>query len=139
MASITPIFLNIKNSPTNPANFEVFVGYTVEFNNDDLETKQHYREICQLIGDDTPGDGIDDALHTVLNTITVFDGGTTGVGRFMTFEVPKTRLDEDNPGSPFPFADEIRARVTLVPIPATRESNQVVINGLVSTPISNPN
>jgi hypothetical protein len=123
MASIKPIFLQI--SPPVNANVNVFVRYGITFNNHDIATKQNYREVCQLIGDDTPGDGIDDALHTVLNTTTVFNGALE-VDRSMSFLLPARKLDEDN-GRPFPEADEIRARVTLLPIPTSRESNQVVI------------
>ena len=46
------------------------------------------------------------------------------------WNVPLSALDEDNDGVVI-RADEIRAKVTLTPIPASRESNLVVVGGVV--------
>lgn len=64
MASISPITLRIINVP-NSSNASVDVGYTFSASSHDLATQQHYREVCELIGDDVPGDGTDDLLRTL--------------------------------------------------------------------------
>jgi hypothetical protein len=126
MASITPITLTIQPVP-NSANVSVQVGYVVSGTSHDLATEQNYREVCQLIGDDTPGDGTDDILRTLFDTTTVFTGSafTRAIQLFM----PLSELDEDREG-PFIQEDEIRAKVTLTPIPTSRESNLVRIGGI---------
>lgn len=129
MASIQPINLRITRVP-NSANVSIDVGYVVSASNHDLATEQNYREVCELIGDDTPGDGTDDIIRTILDTTTVFGGTGVHITRAIQFFLPASALDEDS-GRPFLEEDEIRARVTLTPIPTRRESNQVVIGGLV--------
>lgn len=131
MARINPITLSITPVP-NSENVSVQIGYVVAANGQDLASEQNYREVCQLIGDDTPGDGTDDILRTVLDQTTVFSGNTAAFTRAIQFFLPKSVLDED--GGIIIDADEIRARVTMTAIPTSRESNQVVLGGLVVTP-----
>jgi hypothetical protein len=125
MARISPVNLQITPA-TNNAKVIVDVGYTVFGSDHDLTTEQHYLEVCELIGDDTPGDGTDDVLFKMLRTTTVFDG--SNFTRVLQEELDRSTLDEDSQ-SPFE-RDEIRARVTLTPIPTSRESNLIRMGGI---------
>jgi hypothetical protein len=131
MASIQPITLTITHIP-NSTDVSIYVGYMVSASSQDQATEQNYREVCQLIGDDTPGDGTDDIIRTIFDTTTVF---TTSVhfSRAIQLFLPASALDEDSE-RPFPEEDEIRARVTLTPIPTSRDSNLVRIGGPVADP-----
>ena len=128
MASVQPITLTITPVP-NSANVSVSVGYVVSGTGHDLATEQNYREVCQLIGDDTPGDGTDDILRTIFETTTVFTGNNVHFTRAIQLFLPLSALDEDNEG-PFIQEDEIRAKVTLTPIPTSRESNLIRVGGI---------
>jgi hypothetical protein len=128
MASVQPVTLTITPIP-NSTNVSVGVGYVVSASSHDLATDQHYREVCQLIGDDTPGDGTDDVLRTIFEATTVFSGNSAHFTRAIQLFLPRSVLDEDNDG-PFIQADEIRAKVTLTPIPTSRESNLVRLGGI---------
>lgn len=132
MASIQPITLRITRIP-NSANVSIDIGYTVSASSHDLATEQNYREVCQLIGDDTPGDGTDDIIRTVRDTTTVFTGNNVHFTRAIQLFLPASALDEDS-GRPFLEEDEIRAKVTLTPIPSSRESNLVRVGGPVINP-----
>jgi hypothetical protein len=130
MASISPVTLTITPS-TTPGMVNIFVSYQVHASGDDIATEQKYHEVCAIIGDDTPGDGTDDFLFNLSDGTTVFDGTSTGFQRSPEmWNVPLSALDEDNDGVVI-RADEIRAKVTLTPIPASRESNLVVVGGVV--------
>jgi hypothetical protein len=128
MASITPVTLTI-TPIADSADVSIQVGYEVRASNHDLATEQNYHEVCQLIGDDTPGDGTDDALRTIFDTTTVFTGNSVAFTRPIQLRVPRSELDEDSEG-PVIQADEIRAKVTLTPIPTSRESNLVRLGGI---------
>ncbi len=123
--TITPV--------ANSDNVSVYVGYMVAASSHDLATGQHYREVCELIGDDTPGDGTDDPLRTIYDATTTFDGSHSAYTRAIQLFLPRSALDEDS-GRPILDEDEIRARVTLVPIPTSRESNLIRLGGLVLNP-----
>jgi hypothetical protein len=129
MASIQQVTLAITPVP-NSANVSIDVGYVVSGSSHDLATGQNYREVCQLIGDDTPGDGTDDILRTIFDATTVFTGNSVHFTRAIQLFLPRSVLDEDNEG-PQIQEDEIRAKVTLTPIPTSRESNLVRIGGIV--------
>ena len=131
MASIQQVNLAITPALNN-ANVIVDVGYSVSGSSHDIATQQHYREVCQLIGDDTPGDGTDDVLRTIFDATTVFSGET--FERVLQVEVPRSVLDEDNNGIQIQ-EDEIRAKVTLTPIPTSRESNLVRMGGILPPPV----
>ncbi len=125
MASIQPITLRI--SPTLPNGMvSVDISYVVSASNHDLASEQNYREVCVLIGDDTPGDGTDDIIRTVVDQTLVFSGTFPHQSRAIQFFMPASQLNED--AGTFFDADEIRARVTLTPIPTSRESNLVQVN-----------
>lgn len=137
MALIQSIKLTI-TPVTNSENVSVYVGYIVSGSNFDVSSEQSYREVCELIGDDTPGDGTDDPLRIrkLLDTTTVFSANTAHFTRAIQLFIPLSALDEDNEG-PAIEEDEIRARVTLTPLPPSptrRESNMVRTGG-----ISEPN
>ena len=125
MASIQPITLRISNPLPNGL-VSVDISYVVSASSHDLASEQNYREVCVLIGDDTPGDGTDDILRTVVDQTLVFSGTFPHQSRAIQFFMPKSQLDEDS--GIFIDADEIRARVTLTPIATSRESNQVIVN-----------
>ena len=131
MANIGPVTLNISRVGANAL---VEVSYGVLAETRDLATQQPYREICRLIGDDTPGDGSDDIVAggTLLNAITVFTESNPEFTRILKRTLPLSNLDEDT-GGPLPEDDELRAVVSLTPLePAvrTRESNQIILKGL---------
>ena len=128
MASIQPITLRISNPLPNGL-VSVDISYVVSASNHDLASEQNYREVCVLIGDDTPGDGTDDVIRPVVDQTLVFSSTFPHQSRAIQFFMPASQLNED-PSGPFADlnADEIRARVTLTPIPTSRESNQVVVN-----------
>jgi hypothetical protein len=64
-----------------------------------------------------------------VNGTTVFSGNGAHFTRALQLFLPRSVLDEDNEG-PFIQADEIRAKVTLTPIPTSRESNLVRLGGI---------
>lgn len=132
MASIQPITLRITRI-ANSADVNIDVSYVVSASGHDLTTEQNYREVCQLIGDDTPGDGTDDILRTLFDSTTVFNGTTPHFQRVIQRRLPASVLDEDS-GGPAIEEDEIRARVTMTPIPTSRESNLVRFGGTVVNP-----
>jgi hypothetical protein len=129
MASIQ--FVNLSISPVpNSQNVSVYVGYAVQASSHDLATEQHYREVCELIGDDTPGDGTDDVIRTLYDATTIFSGTAQSYTRAIQLFMPLSELNEDS-GHPIFDEDEIRARVTLTPIPTSKESNLIRIGGPV--------
>ena len=148
MAEINEIKLEITKNPNNPANLFSEIRYSVQGNDDDVANERKYREICELIGDDTPGDGQDDALYLVRDLTMQFSGTAVVYVHDTVLDLPKSLYDEDR-DTAMPKPDELRARVTLIPIverepvfstenagvalaPAviTRESNQVVLNAI---------
>jgi len=131
MASIGPVNLRIIDVP-NSSNASIDVGYTVSASSHDLATQQHYREICELIGDDTPGDGTDDVLRTLRDEVIDFTDHPSFTRAIQVF-VPVSLLDEDR-GVVTQEEDEIRARVTLTPVPTSRESNLIRRGGPVINP-----
>lgn len=133
MATIGPVTLAITPVP-NTNLFGINVNYRISGSNHDVSFEMSYREVCQLIGDDTPGDGTDDPLHTLRDATITFSGTSVNFDRGFHLTLPANVLDEDR-GTFLPQADEIRALVTLTPIlQASRESNQVTINASVVSP-----
>jgi hypothetical protein len=129
MAKVGPVTLTIERT-LNPQQVSIQVGYVVTASNHDLESDQHYRETCVLIGDD-PGEANDLVLAggTMYDDTTVFDGNATGFTRALQKFLAAAALDEDNA---FAFQeDEIRAIVTLTAIPTKRGSNIVRVGGPV--------
>jgi hypothetical protein len=47
-----------------------------------------YREVCQIIGDDTPGDGTDDPLRLLVDQTITFSGTSTVFGRGFSLVLP---------------------------------------------------
>lgn len=125
MAKIQPITLTIPQNPNNNGKFPINISYVVSAGPNDSLTEQHYREVCELIGDDTPGDGTDDIIRKIFDGRLVFDSVFSHIQRSFQLELSRSELDEDN-ATAFQN-DEIRARVTLTPIPTSRESNQIVM------------
>jgi hypothetical protein len=127
MANISPVKLQIIERGGSAL---VQVSYTLSATLLDAQQEQAYRELVELVGDDIgPGE---DGRGEVIAGATVWDG----VVKFTTSQVaftqihektlPSGLLDED-PG-PVIQADELRARVTLTPLPPvspSRESNLV--------------
>lgn len=130
MATIGPVSLSITDQTSGEV--LVIVGYEITGSPHDAESEQAYREVVELIGVDSgePGeDGVDDILpiDKVSDGVTVFDTSHLGFVRSPHQTYSPAELDEDS----HPFlvrSDEIRARVTLTPLPPTapsRESNLV--------------
>jgi hypothetical protein len=130
MASIGPVTLSIFDGPDD---VRVRVDYEISATHHDAEHEQAYREVIELVGVDT-GEPGEDQVDDVIAAPSEWDGivvFTTSQVKFVRSpELPSfaaATLDED--AHPFvPRSDEIRARVTLTPLPATassRESNLV--------------
>jgi hypothetical protein len=132
MATIGPVTLTITR---DGANAVVGVSYTITGSSRDVATLQPYREICRLVGDDdTAGDGPDDAIPggTLKNVTTVF-AETAAVPISFQRILSASALNEDIHFNPaIAQMDEIRAVVSLTPIPVTgprsRESDIVSLN-----------
>jgi hypothetical protein len=133
MAKIGPVKLKID---VQGAQATLDVAYDIEFSAHDRQSQQAYKEECRLIGDDTnvgdpPAAGGDDTLGFL--TPPFFDdtkaGDSPTLARHWTKTVRKNDLDEDR--GAFSDSDELRARVTLTPVPPAtgkavhRESNLV--------------
>jgi hypothetical protein len=136
MASIGPVTLTITDQP--PSNVFVLVSNLLSATHDDGPHEQAYREVVELIGIDTLAG--EDQVDDIISLDPPF---WDGIVRFSTSEVafqqihertlPAQALDED-PDTFFLRADEIRARVTLIPLPPdapSRDSNLVVRGGVV--------
>lgn len=136
MAYIKPITLTITPQPTSPELF-VLASYAVTGEDGDGLNGRGYSVTCNIIGDDTPGDGSDDVLATFGPETITFSGTAAEFERIHEFLMTPAQLDEDNNGLTNQ-RDEIRARITLVAPTGevmTRESNQVLRGGL-ATPIA---
>ncbi len=124
MATVGPVTLSIFDQP--PDQVVVQAAYDVKGSGDDISSGQPYREVVELIGVDKgqPGeDGVDDVLDTISDGTVVFDGTHVSFLRSQQKQYPAAALDED-PHPFFPRTDEIRVRVTLMPV-AVGESNIV--------------
>ena len=135
MASISDVRLRIFE---NSGSALVEVSYTLSATQHDGEHEQAYRELVQLVGVDTgPGeDGQSELIPggTIWDGVVVFTTSQVAFVQSHERPVPSSILDED-PGIIRP--DEIRARVTLIPLPPTpptRDSNIVQRGELVVGP-----
>ena len=127
MASISAVSLSVV---TNVANADITVTYSLTGSAFDIASGQPYTEICRLMGDDTgivpAEDNVDDVipngLMTPIFSIPVVFTNALPINRTRTKTIAKSDLNEDV------GTDEIRALVTLTPLPplaVSRESNQV--------------
>jgi hypothetical protein len=131
MASIGPVKLNIKKQ--SDTEFLVDVKYEILFDSYDVGSNQPYAEVCRLMGDDTgtgdpPDAGPDDTIGflTPLFFRSTQADGSEKLERHWTKTFRKADLDEDR--GPIPNPDEIKAVVTLTPVPpatVTAESDLV--------------
>jgi hypothetical protein len=130
MASISNVVLRIFEGVPVAGQALVQVSYTLTATLHDAPHQQVYRELVQLVGDDQ-GRG-EDGQSELIAGGTIFDGNVTFTTSSVAFTqshertIPVAILDED-PG-PFIRTDEIRARVTLIPLAAAnpaRDSNLV--------------
>jgi hypothetical protein len=130
MASISNVVLRIFEGVPVAGQALVQVSYTLTATLHDAPHQQAYRELVQLVGDDQ-GRG-EDGQSELIAGGTIFDGNVTFTTSSVAFTqshertIPVAILDED-PG-PFIRTDEIRARVTLIPLAAAnpaRDSNLV--------------
>ena len=131
MASISDVRLQIFE---NQGSALVQVSYKLTASHHDGEHEQAYREVVELVGDDRRRG--EDGQNDLIAGSTIWDGEFKFSTSQVAFEhsrektFPSSILDEDGPFR----EDEIRARVTLVPLPATalsRESNLVRRGALV--------
>lgn len=119
MAKIGPVTLKLDRKG---AETTVDVSYEITFDKQDQDATQVYQEMCRLIGDDTNvGDpkeaGADDTLG-FLSPMFTEDTAAKGkptLERHFTKTFHTADLDEDRGQIPNP--DELRARVTLTPLP----------------------
>jgi hypothetical protein len=130
MASISSVLLRIFEGVPVPGSALVQVSYTLTATLHDAPHEQAYRELVQLVGDDSgPGeDGHNELIPggTVFDGTVVFTTSQVAFTQIHEITIPVGILDED-PG-PIIRADEIRARVTLTPlqpVSPTRDSNLV--------------
>ena len=127
MASISRVQLQIVERSGSAL---VQVSYTVTATQNDAVNEQAYRELVQLVGDDV-GVGEDGSSElipggTVWDGVVRFTNSQVAFTQSREITVPSAVLDED-PG-PVIREDEIRARVTLTPLPPaspSRDSNLV--------------
>jgi len=77
MAFITPIALRIFAKPNNTTQLAAEVRYVLQADGTDVADNQRYREVCALIGDDTPGDGTDDVLRVVRDVTSQFGSASS--------------------------------------------------------------
>ena len=142
MATVTNLTLAIQvvnNGPNLEAQIEV--EYDIVFSSFDQNSNQPYSELCRLIGDDTgiapAEDGADDLIPggqlfpvIILPPFNqVASNGQASVHRTRTRTLPLSALNEDQGAVANP--DELRAQVTLTPVPpvsVVRESSQVLLN-----------
>lgn len=136
MATIGDVVLRITDQPDGKSAV-VDVTYDITFDTYDQNSNQTYAEVCRLIGDDTivgdpPAAGTDDTLGFLTPLFfrhTRSDGQPT-LRREWTKKFRMADLDEDRGQIPNP--DEIRALVSLEPIPpaASRRESNVVIRSI---------
>lgn len=131
MASISNVRLEILEQQTSAL---VRVSFTVQATQQDGPNEQQYRELVQLVGVDE-GAGEDGTNELITNGIISdgiisFSNSQVAIVQIRERNVPLSVLDED-PGI-IPRRDELRARVSLIPLPprtAVRESNLVTRGG----------
>jgi|SoiMethySBSTD1v2_1073268.scaffolds.fasta_scaffold598210_2 hypothetical protein len=133
MVSIGNVKLEIfEGPPTTSAGFAIVrVSYQITATHHDAQHEQSYRELVRLIGVDTgPGeDGKSEILigGTIWDGVVVFSTSQVSFTQIHEKQLATSVLDEDSGPGPI-RRDEIRARVTLSPIPpasSNRESNLV--------------
>jgi hypothetical protein len=110
-------------------------GNAAMFNFDGSNTKQgQQRDAASRIGwsdsdERSPQGRVGLAAPVIARRIDGPYATTVFSGNSVHFILPRSVLDEDNEG-PFIQADEIRAKVTLTPIPTSRESNLIRLGGI---------
>ncbi len=117
MAKLSAVKLKIG---TKGAMIPVDVTYTITFSKKDIESKAVFKETCRLIGDDTdvgdpPSAGADDVLGFLTPMFNKKTAAEPSIERHWTKNYRKAQLDEDRGKD----VDEIRALVTLIPVPPT--------------------
>lgn len=133
MASVSNVRLEIFEQQGSAL---VRASFTVQATLHDAPHQQSYRELVQLVGvDEGIGeDGTNELLAngTISDDVISFSTSAVAIVRIRERTVPIAVLDED-PGI-IPRRDELRARVTLIPLPpgpVVRESNLVTRGGPV--------
>jgi hypothetical protein len=134
MASISNVRLEIFEN-REPA--LVRVSYRVQATHHDGPHEQAYREVVELIGvDEGVGeDGQNEVISVISDGVVVFTTSQAAFQRGPEKQVPRSLLDED--GGIIARRDELRARVSLVPLPprtVVRESNLVTRGEPVNAP-----
>lgn len=115
MAKLSAVKLKLS---TKGAMTTVDVSYTITFSKKEVTDKVVFKETCRLIGDDTDvGDPASAGADDVLGFLTpMFNKRTAAEGsleRSWTKKYRNAQLDEDRGKD----VDEIRALVTLIPVP----------------------
>jgi hypothetical protein len=130
MALIEYVKLQALSSP--PDSVVLNVSYKIEATLDDVAAGRTYRELVQLVkvGRKIGEPGIEHLVPdgTIWDGTVLFTGDEVGFNHSRELTVPSADLAQDSALQ----AEEIRARVTLAPMPAqspTMESNTVQLNG----------
>jgi hypothetical protein len=127
MAQLSNVALKIT---PDVANADIELVYKIDYNDTDVATNQQYDEVAKLIGVDLGvdpiivaggDDPIVDGQLSPTGSVVSPNGATSQVRKFAT-TIPLANLNEDVP--PVPNPDEIRASVTLTPIPPQAVSAQ---------------
>ena len=118
MAEIKDVKLTIDENKPVVGRAIIRVVYRVRPTEHDVEHRQMYRELVEVIGDDSgPGeDGVSEKLSVAPLSNSLVSFASQGwATRIHTKDVPISVLNED----PHPIfrTDEIQAQVTLTPIP----------------------
>jgi hypothetical protein len=134
MASIEYVKLEVLSSSS--PNVLVNVSYKILATLDDVPAGRTYRELVQLVkvGRMIGDPGVEHLVSggTVWDGTVLFTGDETGFSHTRELTLPAADLAQDSALQ----AEEIRARVTLIPLPATSptmESNTVQLNGPPTT------
>jgi hypothetical protein len=129
MALIEYVKLQVFSSP--PDSVAMNVDYKIEATLDDVPAGRTYRELVQLVrvGRKIGEPGIEHLVPdgTVWDGTVLFTGNEVGFTHSRDWTLSSADLAQDSALQ----AEEIRARVTLIPLPAqppTMESNTVQLN-----------
>jgi hypothetical protein len=129
MALIEYVKLEVLSS--SPGNVLVNVGYKIEAALDDVAAGRTYRELVQLVrvGRKVGVPGVEHLVPggTIWDGTVLFTGDQVGFTHSRELSVPAAAIAQDSALQ----AEEIRARVTLIPLPPqspTMESNTVQLN-----------
>ena len=130
MAAISDVLLEIFNQSGSAL---VRANYRIEATGPDAVQEQRYREVVELFGLDEGAreDGQSEVIQVISDGPIKFDTSHVAFVRAPEITVPSAVLDED---SGIFRRDELRARVSLTPLPpepVSRDSNTIIRQAIV--------